>query len=168
MQHKTKTIITILSGIVLTITLILLNKGMKALKWAKVISPLKIRKDDGGDGHYNTERSNNLGIHQGVDLSVKKGQPIYAPFKGTITRKAIPYANDTKWSGCVLTDNKGNEVKFFYLLPSKVGKQVKRGEQIGIAQAISEKYGSPVTDHVHLEFRKNGVLIDPTKLLGLG
>jgi septal ring factor EnvC (AmiA/AmiB activator) len=159
-----KKTIFILSGILCAIVIVLINKAALP-KWAKTVSPLLIRNDEGGDGHYNTERSNNLGIHQGIDLSVKKGQPIFAPFKGTITRKAIPYANDTKWSGCVLADNEGNEVKFFYLIPSKIGKQVKRGEQIGIAQAISEKYGSPVTDHVHLEFRKNGVLADPTSYI---
>lgn len=159
-----KKTILILSGILCAIVIVLINKAALP-KWAKTVSPLLIRNDEGGDGHYNTERSNNLGIHQGIDLSVKKGQPIFAPFKGKITRKAIPYDNDTKWSGCVLADNKGNEVKFFYLIPSKIGKQVKRGEQIGIAQAISEKYGSPVTDHVHLEFRKNGVLADPTSYI---
>lgn len=141
------------------------RKRKNLATWAKIVNPTIIRKDSGGDGNYQSSRTNDKGVHQGVDLSVTVGQPIYAPFDGTIVRKAIPYANDNRFSGLLLAGNFRQEVKIFYINPLKVGEIVNRGELIGTAQNISVKYTSNVTNHIHIEYRQDGILTDPTKLL---
>ena len=142
-----------------------LSKSSKNKTWAKVVNPSQIRNDSGGSGEYKSSRSSEAGIHQGVDLSVSVGQAVYAPINGTITRKANPYANDSRYSGLLLKGENGEEIKIFYCLSDKIGQTVQRGERIATTQAISKKYGSGVTDHIHVELRINGVLTDPTNYL---
>ncbi len=141
------------------------RKRKNLATWSKIVNPSIIRKDSGGDGNFQTSRSNEKGIHQGVDLMVTENQPVYAPFDGEVIRKAIPYANDTRFSGLLLEGDFGQEVKIFYIKPLKVGEKVVRGELIGTAQNITLKYNSSVTNHIHVEYRQDGILTDPTNLL---
>lgn len=135
--------------------------------WAKIVNPSIIRKDSGGDGNFGTSRNRDTGkgTHEGVDLSVKKNQQVYAPIDGQIVRVAIPYSNDARFSGLVLEGLGGEEIKIFYINPLKIGQYVSRGELIGTAQSISVKYGKSVTDHIHVEYRQDGILTDPTTLI---
>lgn len=166
MKNKILILIAILTTIVGGYFVIaFFRKRKKLATWSKIVNPGIIRKDSGGDGNFQTSRTNEKGVHQGVDLSVTVGQPIYAPFDGLIVRKAIPYANDNRYSGLLLSGDFGQEVKIFYINALKIGERVNRGELIGTAQNISAKYTSNVTNHIHIEYRQDGILTDPTKLL---
>ena len=64
----------------------------------------------------------------------------------------------------------GVVVEVFYVkLDSKrVGQYVEAGEPIGQVQAVSTRYPSKskrMTDHVHVEAKVDGVLMNPTTLL---
>lgn len=141
------------------------RKRKNLATWSKIVNPTIIRKDSGGDGNYQSSRTNEKGVHQGVDLSVTVGQPIYAPFEGMIVRKALPYTNDSRYSGLLLSGDFGQEVKIFYINPLKVGERVNGGELIGTAQNIRAKYTRNVTNHIHIEYRQDGILTDPTNFL---
>lgn len=139
-------------------------------RWAKIIAGQTLRSDSAGDGRYGAPRGSRK--HRGVDLLVTSpGQVIYAPFDAKATRVAYPYADDLRWTGIELAgsgDWTGYSVKMFYMEPYQalIGGMVNKGEPIGTAQAISTKYpGQGMRDHVHVELWKDGVNLDPTKLL---
>jgi murein DD-endopeptidase MepM/ murein hydrolase activator NlpD len=130
-----------------------------------------IRADRGGDGRYGAPRSKIKNgetyryTHNGVDLICDPGQEIMAPFDGMMTRIARPYVA-TEYSGCVFRGDEAT-IRMFYFTPKEdlIGKKVKRGDVIGIAQDISKLYeGQGVTPHIHLEVEK----CDPMLLMETG
>lgn len=164
---NTRTIIIVL--VILAVLSVIMRK-MKNTTTGKILSALKIRVDAKGDGHFGASRDGGNRGHNGVDLEVIKGQPVYAPFAGTITKQAYPYADDRKFTGVHLTRPDGLKIKVFYMLPKPgiIGKAVNAGDEIGRAQAISEKYGAPMKDHIHVEvWNKNGTLENPQEFFGI-
>lgn len=157
-------VITLLSGIGFLIINWLIGKaklvGVTVSNFGNPLKSMFIRKDAQGSGAFWASR---LGrYHEGVDLLCSKGEAVFSPMAGVILRKAYPYGNDLKYEGCVIFDAKTQtEVKLFYMICSKVGNTVKVGEQIGYCQAISEKYGSTMKNHLHIEIRQEGKLINP-------
>lgn len=131
--------------------------------FAPIVTPLSIRSDSQGDGHYGSRRSGGARKHNGVDLLVSEGQSVFAPFDGVIERVAYPYASDKRWKGFLLASDSGLKLKVFYVtLVVDVGQRVKKGERIAVAQAISKKYSASMKDHIHVEVHLNNVAIDPT------
>jgi len=132
-----------------------------------IISPTgkkTIRIDSAGSGKFGAPRGSRK--HSGIDLEVEPGQPIMAPMKCLIKRKAIPYADTPYYSGVLLIDGPV-QIKLFYFDPdlSKIGSMVEQGEVIGVAQDISERYGPQMIPHLHMEMRVYGVLVDPEQFL---
>jgi murein DD-endopeptidase MepM/ murein hydrolase activator NlpD len=129
----------------------------------KILDIQKIRNDAKGKGVFGASRSGH--IHNGVDLVVSKATPIYAPFEGVI-RQANPYTNDSKYKGLEIKNTvTGMKVKVFYVDGFVVGKTYKKGEVMAKAQDISEKYGSSMIPHIHVELRLYNVAVNPTKYL---
>jgi len=112
------------------------------------------KTDSHGNGSYGSKRGNRL--HEGRDYICDPGQSVYSPISGVISRKAKPYAGE-EYSG-VLIRNDWCAIKMFYLRPdyNLIGKRVKKGQIIGTAQDISEKYPGMI-NHIHLSI----VSIDP-------
>ncbi|HDK42903.1 MAG TPA: hypothetical protein ENG87_05970 [Candidatus Pacearchaeota archaeon] len=108
-----------------------------------------IRHDKEGNGEYGAKRGKRL--HQGTDYICTPNQMIVSPISGTVIRKARPYANDKYYSGIVI-QGKHIRVKMFYLKPLDeiIGKTVKAGDYIGVAQDISLRYNSKMIPHIHL------------------
>jgi len=120
-----------------------------------MISPtgLGIRSDSEGDGHYGARRG--LRRHNGIDYICKKGQNVVAPFDMIIERVSNPKAN------CYLSGIKWKSGKstgrLFYLQPdmSLIGKSVKEGTIIGIAQDVSKWYKlEKMLPHIHFQVNK--------------
>jgi len=120
----------------------------------------KIRNDSMGQGHFGAKRGRRL--HAGTDYECVPGQMVYAPICGKIKRRIQVYKGETKWVGVEL-QGKRMTIKLFYVTtdPVRIGTTVKCGEVIGLAQDISEKYGSAMTPHVHCEISK----LDPECLM---
>ena len=135
----------------------------------KILDKIKIRMDASGSGRFGSSRGGGSRLHNGVDLEVIKGQPIYAPFAGTITKQAYPYADDRKFTGLHLTRADGIKVKMFYMLPKPglIGKAVTAGQEIGRAQDISEKYGAPMKPHIHVEVWNGNTLMNPEEFFNI-
>lgn len=132
-------------------------------RFAPIVTPLSIRSDSQGDGHYGSRRSGGARKHNGVDLLISEGQSVFAPFDGVIERVAYPYASDKRWKGFLLaSDDIGLKIKVFYVtLVVAVGQRVKKGERIAVAQAISKKYSASMKDHIHVEVHLNNIATDP-------
>jgi hypothetical protein len=114
--------------------------------------------DKYGIGRYGASRGDER--HKGADYLCEPGQEVLSPIQGKVQREALPYA-DEHYSGLVI-ENSFMSIKMFYFMPnfSLLGKEVKAGDVIGIAQDISEKHeGMP--PHIHLEIDS----IDPEVLM---
>ncbi|NIV03279.1 hypothetical protein GWN26_01965 [Candidatus Saccharibacteria bacterium] len=119
---------------------------------AKLTSPtgLGIRNDPAGSGNYGAPRGKRR--HNGIDFLCTPGQTVRCPVAlGRVIREARPYAHDFKYSGLVI-QGKHLAIKIFYLdpWPGIIGTVVKRGDPIGIAQDIREKYNGSMEAHIHL------------------
>lgn len=154
----------LISGVALVL-LLRLTRG----KFGKIVPNQKLRAcDPQGCGAYGVSRDGGSRSHNGIDIVVSDGQAIKSPITGIVARMAYPYASDLSWHGIVI-ENDIYYIKMYYLEPSVTkGTSVKRGEVIGYAQNIADKYNN-ITPHVHLEAYikdSNGdlILIDPTGL----
>ena len=122
--------------------------------------------DKWGMGLYGASRGKGMRTHKGADYVCEPGQNVVAPITGTIAREARPYG-DPEWlhrySGLVIF-NQYVSVKMFYLEPMRqlIGKRVRMGEVIGIAQKISDKYPDMI-DHIHLEIES----VNPELFMGM-
>ena len=121
-----------------------------------------VRNDGVGAGYYHADRGHR--VHLGVDLLLPNGpgQPIIAPHPGIVVRYSFPYQGSTKFSG-ILLKGKSATSKIWYIqpYPDLIGKRVRQGQVIGIAQDISEKYGDGCLPHIHWQIEE----IDPLILL---
>jgi murein DD-endopeptidase MepM/ murein hydrolase activator NlpD len=129
-----------------------------------LVVPLEIRNDSQGSGVFNASRG--ARAHKGVDYLVEKGQNVFSPVDGKVTRIAYPYASDLKWKGLVIVSG-STEIRIFYITPLDgiIGEQVKKGDRIATAQAINEKYTPSMKNHIHVEWIINGTHKDPSKYL---
>lgn len=131
----------------------------------------KIRNDSQGDGFFGASRGRRS--HNGIDIIVTPGSAVYCPIEGVMFRMAYPYGTNRgndQWEGCVIVglgDYKGYEVKIFYMRPFTMGDYLFPGDIIGVSQDISRKYSPSMIDHLHVEVRRNGALLDPAKLFEL-
>lgn len=123
--------------------------------------------DKWGSGSFGAPRGARQ--HNGVDISVSLGEAVLSPIDAKLVRIAYPYATDLSLTGVLLEGvgrHAGFTVKIFYMAPemSKIGTQVVAGERIGAAQSLLTKYPG-IRNHIHLEVRQNGVVIDPQTLI---
>lgn len=159
---NTRTALFLTSGVLLLLSPLLISAAPAGFK---VLDDHKLRSDPAGHGGFQASRGGRK--HAGVDLLVRPGQKVYAPIDGQ-TRRAIPYRDDTRYQGIAIKGTgkyQGLEVKIFYMLPDLSRSHVQKGSVIGKGQAISRKYSSTMKDHLHIEIRINGQLIDPTSYL---
>ena len=88
-----------------------------------------------------------------------------------VVRYAAPYDDDSRFGGVLIQGSDeyaAFQVKIFYIKPSvKPGQILGMGSVVGQLQAISLKYGPNTLDHVHVEIRKDGQLVDPATLLSV-
>lgn len=125
---------------------------------------MKIRNDDAGKGHYHSPRGNRK--HNGIDIEIEPIKAVYAPIDGYISREFKPYSNDSDYWGIEIEGTgiySGYRVKIMYVSNYNVGTEIKAGDKIAVSQSISNKYGSEMIDHLHIELYENNVEIDPTE-----
>ncbi len=148
---------------------------IKLYKMTTLLSPTlsnEIRDDDAGGGHYHDSRGSRL--HNGIDLVTVAMSPVYAPISGKITRIMNVYSDSDEMTGVEILGKLGTTqtfVKLFYcdIYANLIGKQVSRGQEIGIAQPIAQYHAEKGTkgmlDHIHLEVWQNSKTVNPIKLL---
>lgn len=133
-----------------------------------VLRRQRIRVDRMGDGHFGADRGDH--IHEGLDLVVDPGEPVFSPFSGVVTAIGHPYADKSGFR-LIQVKGSGQRADIMYVLPLAwvhAGTEVRKGEQLGYAQAISTRYGPQMLDHIHLELRTDtGELVNPEDHLRL-
>jgi murein DD-endopeptidase MepM/ murein hydrolase activator NlpD len=100
------------------------------------------------------------GYHQGLDISLEKGSPVYATADGTV--EAAAYSGDYG-NLIILRHGFGLTTRYGHLsgFNVKAGQTIKRGEVIGFVGATGRATGP----HLHYEILANGKLINPLQLL---
>lgn len=100
-------------------------------------------------------------MHKGVDLTARKGTPVYAAAEG----KVIIASNLNDGYGNKIVIDHGNGYKTLYAHLSKIN--VRRGQKVLLATKIGEvgNTGSSVACHLHYEVRKDDKPIDPAPFL---
>lgn len=97
--------------------------------------------------------------HQGVDYGAARNTPIISTADGVVARRA----NNPSGYGKVIVIQHGSKYQTLYAHMNKfakntsTGSYVKRGQVIGYVGSSGQSTG----DHVHYEFRVNGVHRDP-------
>lgn len=122
--------------------------------------------DAWGSGQFGAGRGSHS--HEGLDVVSRPGQQILSPISGEVVREAHPYAGDSRYTGIVIRGTgqwSGYEVKMFYVQGFRSGP-IFAGEEIGRAQDITARYPG-ITNHVHIEVRFRGLLLDPTQMFGV-
>lgn len=100
-------------------------------------------------------------MHEGIDLALASGSPVYAAGDGIIT-KVGSHATAGNYIR-VLHDN-GLETRYLHLKEKPnitVGTRVSQGSQIGKVGST----GASTGPHLHFEVRKNGQPVDPQKYI---
>ncbi len=119
-----------------------------------VTSYFGYRESPGGIGSTN---------HKGIDIPAPVNTPIYASAAGTIYVKQLP-AQSGGAGNYIMIDH-GNGIMTGYMHMNKfapgieVGTQVRKGQLIGYVGTTGNSTGY----HLHLQFRINGVDVDPLK-----
>jgi len=138
--------------------------GFKKSTVKGVFSLPKRDCDAGGCGYYGASRGSRL--HKGVDYLIAKGENVYS-FKGDlkVKRYVDPYG-DGVYSGVELVEvATGVVYKIMYMQPTVMpGALISKGQKLGVAQDISEKYSS-VQPHLHIEVLVNGQHVNPSTYL---
>jgi murein DD-endopeptidase MepM/ murein hydrolase activator NlpD len=100
------------------------------------------------------------GFHQGLDISLEKGSPVYATADGTVESAAY---NGDYGNLIVLKHGFGLTTRYGHLsgFAVKSGQTVKRGDVIGYVGATGRATGP----HLHYEILTNGQLMNPLQLL---
>ncbi len=109
-----------------------------------------VRNDAAGEGTFGAKRGDRA--HLGTDFECIPGQGVVATTDMQYRRyvKRV-YATDMKYVGMEF-ESSAFVITMFYVSPSRDHMSfVKAGELVGLAQGISEKYGHPMMDHVHLQ-----------------
>ncbi len=98
--------------------------------------------------------------HQGIDLGLKTGDPIYATFDGKV--RVSKYAGDYG-NLVVIRHNNGLETYYAHLSQRDVepGDWVVAGQQIGLGGSTGRSTGP----HLHYEVRYRGQSFDPERLV---
>lgn len=125
-----------------------------------------IRNDRGGSGFFGAARKKEIDgrivryRHRGVDYACLPGQEVWMPFTAVIIR----FKNPCEEYHGILFRGKGIVGTLFYVdVPQElIGKEMKEGEIIGVAEDVSKKY-QLVTPHVHFQIDK----IDPEILISI-
>lgn len=98
--------------------------------------------------------------HQGIDLALKTGDPIYATFDGKVRiSKAVgDYGNLV-----IIRHNNGLETYYAHLSKREVeaGDWVVAGQQIGLGGSTGRSTGP----HLHYEVRYRGQSFDPERII---
>jgi hypothetical protein len=116
---------------------------------------IEVRNDMHGGGAFGSRRGSKF--HDGLDIVVEPGDPIFSMIDGVVEKVDYPYASDLGWTG-IQIGNHTVRTEIWYMTPQIPSGNlfVKEGDLIGTAQDISQKYPptekipGEMTPHIHV------------------
>ena len=109
---------------------------------------------------YGAKSSRRSGAHTGLDIAAPKGTPIKAAAAGTVT-----FAGTKGSYGKMVIISHADGVETYYAHCSTL--KVSAGAKVSQGQVIAEvgSTGNSTGNHLHLEIRKNGTILNPQHYL---
>lgn len=113
-------------------------------------------------GYRNHPVDGEYSFHSGIDIAANKGTPVLAFSAGT-----VDYIGESEAYGLYTQLNHGNGITTFYCHCSQL--YVQKGETVSAGQTIAAvgDTGNATGPHLHLELKKDGVLLNPAYYLEL-
>lgn len=100
--------------------------------------------------------------HKGTDFLLGAGEVVLSPSSGVVTNIGYPYFDDLSYRLIDLDIGNGCQTRIFYVDPAvAVGDLIETGDVLGTAQSLKKKFGPLMPDHVHVELRCAGQVLDP-------
>lgn len=102
------------------------------------------------------------GVHRGLDIRARDGQPVVAALAGVVVYSGTDMRD---YGQAIIIDHGGGLTSLYghnSALLVTTGDEVARGQAI----ARAGKSGNATAVHCHFEVRKNAVAMDPLKYLG--
>jgi murein DD-endopeptidase MepM/ murein hydrolase activator NlpD len=130
--------------------------------------PTQRGRDGYGSGKFGASRGSRR--HNGLDIAVAQGTPIYAPEAARVVSTSAPvYSNPDKAHKRLvhLMTEDGVSHLLMYVRAAqglRAGAKVEAGDLIGYAQGLQDIYPG-ITDHIHWEVRMPETRIDPVSYL---
>lgn len=131
--------------------------------------PIIRGRDSQGAGYYGASRGNRR--HNGIDCCSNAGEerillpgdPVRAMNDGMVTKLGYPYADDLSYRYVQVTDAKGRDHRYFYVLPTvEIGDRVQQGDMLGTLQELTYE---GIEQHYHFEVKYRGSFLDPVQVL---
>lgn len=141
--------------------------ALRGSKEKTIVSPLKIRKDAAGNGNFGASRTGGYVIHNGIDLVVEMGQPVYAPFSGTVIMIDQALKSQSGYKGVKILTDTELIVDVLYIIPTVAHNDIiKKVQLIGHAQDIRQAYpnATAMLNHIHVEHWDKNIrkFVNPT------
>lgn len=109
-------------------------------------------------------------IHGGVDLAGAANSPVTSPISGKVVEVTEDNGTKTGWGNSVVIDAGGGRLirmAHFNSLNVGMGDTVSPGQLVGLLGNTGYTKGE-TGNHVHMEVKENGELIDPRTIFGAG
>lgn len=137
--------------------------------------------DASGCGHFLASRKRWVNgeyisverAHKGFDIVKEYNESITAPFDCKIKRLGVPFTNNPHNYQLIELESidpnyEGFVFKVMYVQPLyDKGEILTEGQLFAVSQDLSLGYGSNMTNHIHVELRIKGQLVDPEKYINL-
>lgn len=125
--------------------------------------------DSMGCGHFGASRGGRN--HNGLDIVAQVNEGVTVPFKCKVTKYGYVYSGNMDFRYVEIQGFgllKYVKIRLFYVRSLvAVGDVLERGDIVGAVQNIAGYHGGGMKNHIHVEIRINGALIDPAKVLKL-
>ena len=132
-----------------------------SLGLSSTITPV-VGEISSGFGYRNHPITEEHSFHSGIDIAADIGAPIAAFADGT-----VEFIGESTAYGLYVQLDHGNGVKSFYCHCSELlygkGKRIEVGQTIALVGDTGDATGS----HLHLELKKEGVLLNPAYYIDL-
>lgn len=125
-----------------------------------MFNPIR-QSDDWGAGFFGASRGSRP--HLGVDYVVSEGEVVYSPTDMKITRISYPYATlkegqSDRLTGIAFSSKIAGvnyDGRIWYFVPDSalIGTDVVKGQRIGLAQSLEDRYDERMTNHIHVQYR---------------
>jgi len=124
---------------------------------------VSLRNDSYGGGRFGASR-NGRRIHEGIDLAVPVGQPVFSSKSGRVT-----VAGENKGYGryVELLHPDGYRTRYAHLsaIETREGEWVGKNQRIGFSGKTGNADNIRITPHLHFEIRNKQTAVNPKGLL---
>ena len=124
--------------------------------------PTRSRQVTSPYGYRRDPLTGELAFHDGIDISGRKGDPVYAAGDGTVEETGY---DSTRGRYIVIAHRGGLRSRYYHLsaVEAEPGDQVKRGERIGALGSSGRSTGP----HLHFAVEADGESVSPLDYLEL-